>query len=88
MLVAKSSFLHCTGLLCAFVLMGALSSCGKKATPSMPPQPLDFSTVLQYAQRDAFAYEQMRPFRSRVAPMSKSALVVPFVWNESLRGGQ
>jgi hypothetical protein len=58
MLVAKSSFLHCTGLLCAFVLMGALSSCGKKATPSMPPQPLDFSTVLQYAQRAAFAYEQ------------------------------
>lgn len=58
MLVAKLSFLHCTGLLCAFVLMGALSSCGKKATPSMPPQPLDFSTVLQYAQRAAFAYEQ------------------------------
>src|SRR6476660_473714 len=58
MLVAKSSVLHCTGLLCAFVLMGALSSCGKKATPSMPPQPLDFSTVLQYAQRAAFAYEQ------------------------------
>jgi hypothetical protein len=38
--------------------MGALSSCGKKAAPSMPPQPLDFSAVLQYAQRAAFAYEQ------------------------------
>lgn len=58
MLAVKLSFLHCTGLLCAFLLIGALSSCGKKAAPSMPPQPLDFSLALQYAQRAALSYEQ------------------------------
>src|SRR5690242_12069648 len=58
MLAVKFSFQHCTALLCVFVLIGALSSCGKKAAPSTPPQPLDFSTALQYAQRAAFAYEQ------------------------------
>src|SRR6478672_6180465 len=58
MLAVKWSSLHCTGLLCAFVLIGGLSSCGKKAAPSVPPQPLDFSAALQYAQRAALAYEQ------------------------------
>src|SRR6476659_5504423 len=58
MLAIKLSFLHCTGLLCVFVLIGGLSSCGKKTAPLVPPQPLDFSAALQYAQRAALAYEQ------------------------------
>jgi hypothetical protein len=51
-------FSHCTRALCAVVLIGTLSSCGKKATTATPPTPLDFPLALQYAQRAALAYEQ------------------------------
>lgn len=65
MLAGKSSFKQCTGVLCAFVLMGALSSCGKKTVASVPPVPLDFSLALQYAQRAALAYEQDATIRQQ-----------------------
>jgi hypothetical protein len=58
MVAVKLPFMPCTGLLCAVVLLGALSSCGKKTAPSVPPIPLDFPLALQYAQRAALAYEQ------------------------------
>ncbi|HKR80892.1 MAG TPA: hypothetical protein VJR69_14380, partial [Nitrospira sp.] len=58
MAAAKLTFLRYTGFVCAFVLIGALSSCGKKAPPSVPPIPLDFPVAFQYAQRAALAYEQ------------------------------
>lgn len=46
-------------LLCVLALIGVtLTSCGKKPAPSSPPAPLDFSLVLQYAQRSELAYEQ------------------------------
>jgi triacylglycerol lipase len=54
----KLTFLRYTGFVCAFILIGALSSCGKKTTPSVPPIPLDFPLAFQYAQRAALAYEQ------------------------------
>lgn len=54
----KSSVPRYAAFVCAFVLIGALSSCGKKAAPSATPIPLDFPLALQYAQRAALAYEQ------------------------------
>jgi triacylglycerol lipase len=55
----RSFTIRCSVQLCALALMAlTVSSCGKKAAPSMPPAPLDFSLALEYAQRSALAYEQ------------------------------
>lgn len=40
------------------MVLVSVSSCAKKPTASLPPRPIDFNQVLQYAQRAALAYEQ------------------------------
>jgi hypothetical protein len=57
MITFTSTFNRSARVVCAFVLIGALASCGKK-TPSVPLIPLDFPLAFQYAQRAALAYEQ------------------------------
>jgi hypothetical protein len=57
MVAVKLSFLRCIGLVCSLGLIIALSACGKKTAPSIPPIPLDFPLALQYAQRAALAYD-------------------------------
>ena len=52
------TWLRSIGLVCAFLMIGTLSSCGKKAAPTVPPIPLDFPLALEYAKRAALAYEQ------------------------------
>ena len=71
------TWLRYTGLVCALLLIGTVSSCGKKAAPTVPPIPLDFPLALEYAKRAALAY-RMPPFRDRSVLTSRSASAVPF----------
>src|SRR5215467_4055502 len=59
MLTNRSSIIRCILILgVSAMTVVPLSSCGKKPVPSAPPTVIDFSVVLQYAQRAALAYEQ------------------------------
>ncbi|HJT20773.1 MAG TPA: lipase family protein [Nitrospira sp.] len=48
-----------------FAVLGASSCGGGKPTPSVPPTPINFSQILQYAQRAALAYEQDATIRQQ-----------------------
>ena len=66
MLTHRSSIIRCILILgVSAMTVVPLSSCGKKPVPSAPPTVIDFSVVLQYAQRAALAYEQDSTIQSK-----------------------
>jgi len=74
----RSFTIRCSVLLCALALTAlTVSSCGKKAAPSMPPAPLDFSLALEYAQRSALAYEQDAIIQKQSGPSVRVSISGP-----------
>jgi triacylglycerol lipase len=71
------SFMRCVRVLCAFMLIGAVASCGKKSVPGTPPVPLDFPLALQYAQRAALSYEQDATIQSQSGTAVKVSISGP-----------
>src|SRR5215831_3740847 len=66
MLTNRSSIIRCILILgVSAMTVVPIASCGKKPVPSAPPTAIDFSLVLQYAQRAALVYEQDSTIQSR-----------------------